>query len=523
MINDTAGAAGEAALPTRGLTLRVAQGTLWTLGGQGIAVLAALVATPIVIRLLGPESYGALALINVLIGYLSFADLGMTVASTRFAADASEREGDDSEAAVVWTSLALSLVPALLLAASVALFARPLVVHALKLPVHLQDVTTIGLRIAAAGFVFRVAAGVMNSPQLVRLRMDLNALVTHGATLLQVVLVPVVLFCGGGLTGAVTVVAISALLGALAHTRVSMKLLPALRRPSFDRGLLQPLARFGSGLVISSAAAVLLVGAEKAFLARFASVESLAYYAVACNLASLLGVVPGALANTALPAFSRLQASPDRTELAKLYSRTLRGTLLWIAPTGLLLCVLARSFFTIWAGPDYGVNSTPAFFIAVGGLIFSILAYAPYCLLVSYGRSEIIARIHVMELLPYLPVAALLTWYFGIIGAAAAWSLRLAFDAALFAIFARRIAGFRASLFPTGKASYLAATGFLLVPFLLVLNGAAAAVVATATLGALAAYVVIVWIRVLQQEERALIASLLRKYATGQVRTATTN
>jgi O-antigen/teichoic acid export membrane protein len=400
-----------------------------------------------------------------------------------------------------------------LLASALALFARPLVAHALKLPAHLQDVTTIGLRIAAAGFVFRVAAGVMNSPQLVRLRMDLNALVTHGSTLVQIVLVPVVLFCGAGLPGAVAVVAIVALAGALAHTSVSMKLLPALQRPSFDKGLLKPLARFGGGLVISSAAAVLLVGAEKAFLARFASVESLAYYAVACNLASLLAIVPGALANTALPAFSRLQTSADRTELAKLYSRTVRGALLWIAPTGLLLCVLARSFFTIWAGPDYGVNSTPAFYIAVGGLILSILAYAPYCLLVSYGRSEIIARIHVTELIPYLLIAASLTWYFGIIGAAAAWSLRLALDTAMFAWFARRVAGFQASLFPVRKAGYLAAVGCLVVPLALVFNGSGAALIATATVGALAAYAAIVWARVLQQEERALIASLLRKYA----------
>jgi O-antigen/teichoic acid export membrane protein len=302
-----------------------------------------------------------------------------------------------------------------------------------------------------------------------------------------------------------------------------MKLLPALRRPLFDSGRIKPLTRFGGGLVISSAAAVLLVGAEKAFLARFASVESLAYYAVACNLAGLLAIVPAALANAVLPAFSRLQASSDRSELAKLYSRTLRGTLLWIAPTGLLLCVLARSFFTIWAGPDYGVNSTPAFYIAVGGLILSILAYAPYCLLVSYGRSEVIARIHVTELIPFLPVAALLTWYFGIIGAAAAWSLRLAFEAALFVIFARRIAGFQTSVFPTGKAGYLAAAGCLLAPLALVLNGAGAAVIATATLGALAAYIAIVWIRVLQREERLLIASLLRKNLPGQVGTATTN
>src|SRR5438270_5493921 len=71
-----------------GMTTQVVRGSLWTLGGQGVTILAAFVATPFVIRLLGAEQYGVLSLINVMIGYLAFADMGMGMASTRFGGEA---------------------------------------------------------------------------------------------------------------------------------------------------------------------------------------------------------------------------------------------------------------------------------------------------------------------------------------------------------------------------------------------------------------------------------------------------
>ena len=67
-----------------GMTTRVARGTLWTLVGHGAVMVASLVATPFTIRMLGPESYGVLALVNVLVGYLAFTDVGMGLTATRF-------------------------------------------------------------------------------------------------------------------------------------------------------------------------------------------------------------------------------------------------------------------------------------------------------------------------------------------------------------------------------------------------------------------------------------------------------
>src|SRR2546429_9020696 len=125
------------AFSSTGLTSKVVRGSAWSVGGQGVTLLASLVATPFVIRLLGPEGYGVLALINVLIGYLAFTDLGMGTASTRFGADAHARDDDgDAEAAVIWTSLWLAGGSSFLCGAAPGLPAAPPLRHHLPLPPH---------------------------------------------------------------------------------------------------------------------------------------------------------------------------------------------------------------------------------------------------------------------------------------------------------------------------------------------------------------------------------------------------
>jgi O-antigen/teichoic acid export membrane protein len=193
--------------PSPGLTSRVVRGSLLNLGGQGVTMVATLVATPFVIRLLGAPSYGLLALVHVLIGYLSFADMGMGTASTRFGSVAHARGDDDGESAVIWSSLAIAAVPSAMVALALAVGARLLVEQGLRLPAYLQASAVIAVRLAALGFLARTVAGVLNTPAMVRLRMDLVVLVTAGTSVGQILLVPVVVFLGGGLTGAVTVVA----------------------------------------------------------------------------------------------------------------------------------------------------------------------------------------------------------------------------------------------------------------------------------------------------------------------------
>lgn len=77
--------------------------------------------------------------------------------------------------------------------------------------------------------------------------------------------------------------------------------------------------------------------------------------------------------------------------------------------------------------------------VALLGILLNGFAHLPYTLLHSAGRSDITAKFHLAELLPYL----LLVWWallnYGIEGAAAVWSIRCAIDTALLYLAASRL------------------------------------------------------------------------------------
>ena len=100
----------------------------------------------------------------------------------------------------------------------------------------------------------------------------------------------------------------------------------------------------------------------------------------------------------------------------------MQGSLFW-KYLPLLLCVVARPFFTLWAGPEYGRESTLPLYILAAGLVFEVMAFVP-CIPRAVGRSDLIARCHLIVMIPYLVVSAILISWYGAAGAAAAWSAR---------------------------------------------------------------------------------------------------
>jgi O-antigen/teichoic acid export membrane protein len=493
-----------------GLTSRVVQGSFWNLGGQGVTMLATLVATPFTIRLLGAQSYGVLALVHVLIGYLGFGDLGMGTASTRFASHAYAQGDERGEATAIWTALALAVVPATTLAI-LLMFGAPLLAdHGLHLPASIRGVAIVAMRLAAVGFLARAVAGVFNTPAVVRLRMDLVALISAGTAAGQILLIPVVLLLGGGLTSAVMVVAGAAIATALLYAIAGVKLLPSLQHPHVDRALLKPMARFGGALVVSSMTATLLASSEKVLLPRFASVQALAFYSVAFTLAYLPTGLPSSIVQSLVPAFSQLNARTGHEEMQLLYRRALHGMLFWAVPAAMFVCAVAQPFFTIWAGAEFGRESTLPLYLLMGGVVAEIMTYVPYALLIALGRTDIVARLNLSLVIPYVIISAVLIQQFGAVGAAIAWSLRTLTGAVAVAYFAQRTSGFAYAPWPDNKRAYLAAAAVLLLPVpIIAILTTSAMVRAVVAAAAVAAYALLILTRVLTDDERKAFRRLL--------------
>ena len=419
------------------MTLRVAKGSVWTFIGLVLPLAVSLVTTPFVIRMLGPEAYGVVILVSLLVANLGFADLGMSIASTKFASEEYAKGRPESEARIVRTAALISIMTSLPFAIAVFLLAEKFT-DLFNIPPHLRHDATVTFRLAAAILVISLLNQVFNTPQLARLRMDVNTLISAGARIGALIATPLVLFAGGGVVGAISVLFVTTLLTLVGHLYASSCLLPSLRGFSIQLSAVGSLLKFGAPLVIATIAALFVANLEKLILPGIVSVESLAFYSVAFTLASTMTMFSSSMAQSLIPAFSQLQGPETRQQLEGLYLRGLRINVICLMPGLVFLAIAARPFFTLWAGEQFGAESTPIFHILLAGLILNVPAYLPASLLMASGRTDLLAKLYVGELVPYVFLVVFLTWQYGARGAAAAWTLRIAIDAVLiFAIAGR--------------------------------------------------------------------------------------
>jgi len=434
----------------------VASAGMWSLSGSLVLLLATVIATPFTIRLLGPANYGLWSLLQSVLAYAALADLGMATASTKIAAEDlardrtstprkrrrlhSARSPNDSngEVSAVYTSLLITVGVTSLLAAVVGLEAGNLL-GLFHINVHQRSEGVGALRIICAISVCNAVIGILNTPQIIRLRWRPYTAITTGAGVIGTVGAPVVLrLFGGGIEVVSIVVLFASCVAVVGNLILAVRLQPALRHIHIDRETMHRLLSYGIGLTISGIAAIPLNTAERFFLAHNRSTATVAYYAVAASLGATLMVIPQALIQPLVPALVRLRSQSRILEYRQLCSRGLRMLVLVMIPAAIIGSFLAHPFLSLWAGKVYGVRSTGPFLILLCGVVCNGLAYVPFAHLLATGRTAMIARIHLLELPCYLVMAAVLTARYGSIGAALSWTARVVADSIIYYAVARR-------------------------------------------------------------------------------------
>lgn len=484
------------------MTTKVVKGSLWTLAGQIAPLGVSLATTPFVIRMLGADGYGVLILIGLIPNYFLFADFGMSIASTKFGSEAYAAGDLEREGRIVRTSALIALAASLPIAAAMFLFSDAMLTL-FKMPEHLRPEAGVALKIASLAFVVNFLCTIFNTPQLTRLRMDLNTFINAGSRIAALIATPIVIYLGFGIIGAAAVLLAAGVINLASHLLISRRLLQNLFGLSIDRAAFRPLLKFGGALVASGLASVLLINAEKGVLAATVSAKALAYYSVAFMLAFMATMLASAMIQSLIPAFSQLQSPEKRPELEELFARSVTLNVVGMVPSLVFLMIIARPFFAWWGGEDFGRESTFPFYILLAGLLINIPSFIPYSVLMALGRSGAIAKLYWAELFPYLMLVFALTHFYGIAGAAAAWSLRVAADGLIFFWLARKESNARLTAFRDQNYSLaLAVLLFLPVVAAFFVFDLGIVVVSLVFVICFAAFSIAVWRKILRADER---------------------
>lgn len=408
----------------------LARNAFLNLIGQMVPMLVGLALVPYIIRKLGTDAFGILALGAVLLGYVSLFDLGLARAITKFVAEYLSRDDPHKLGPLVWTSLALQLllgvVGGLIVAACVPL----LVNKVFKIPLSLNAEARIAFYILAAASPIVLASNVLCGVLRAGQRFDLLNYVGIPVSASAYIVPTVCLLMGFRLPGIALGLVLARLLAALVYLGVCQGIFPSLKeRVLIDLKILRLLVGYGSWVTISNVLASIFYSVDRFLIGSFLSLSMVSYYAAPSDALKRLLIFPNSLIATVFPALSSLDAEGARERLKTVYGRSVKSLLVLLGPVLLLIVVFAHPILRLWLGADFASHSTLVMQILAVGLLANGLAGMPFAALQALGRPDLPAIFNLLELPLYLAGLVLLVQRMGIPGAALAWTLYAIIDA----------------------------------------------------------------------------------------------
>ena len=474
--------------------------------GQGVPLVVAIFAIPVLVKGLGIDRFGVLTLAWMVVGYFSLFDFGTGRALTKFVAEKLGAGQEETLPALVRTSLLLMLILGVAGAVVFGLFSPWLVRRALNIPMALQTETLHSFYVLALAIPAVITtAGIRGVIEAKQRFGFINAL-RIGSGLFSYLAPVLVLFFSKSLFPIVAVLAASRLLVLLLHWSFCLHVIPALRRRvAVQPAIVAPLLRFGGWITVSNIVSPLMVYVDRFLVAGLVSVAAVAYYVTPYSVVTNLLLVPSAIAGVLFPAFATsFVQDPDRTQ--RLFARGVKYVFLAMFPMALLLVAFGSEGLDIWLGKDFAQHSTRVLQLLTVGVLVNSLAYLPFSLVQSAGRPDLTAKLHLVELPFYLLAVWWATRNFGIVGTAVVWSARVTVDALILFRMARRVLprgsfALRHAELPAGLALLVLALG--MVP-----NGLITRVVFVTL--AMLLFLFSGWFVLLNSKERGWIHNLVR-------------
>ncbi|MCX6770025.1 MAG: oligosaccharide flippase family protein [Candidatus Micrarchaeota archaeon] len=260
----------------------------------------------------------------------------------------------------------------------------------------------------------------------------------------------------------------------LAYAAVFLLSIPMLLRKASDvpssgeamsaSEVLHDIIPFGITLTIVQSFWILISSTDRALLGYFGnpatSVETVAIYSIASQLALTIMVFPSAVGSIFLPVISRLVGKGDRSAMLKVIQTSQRWILFITIPVALATMAFAGEMLSVFYGGSYrsGANAMSIFIL---GLLFSTLTYPISLALAGMRLVRLELYVAIACAVVNLALNVFLIPFFGMEGASAASAAAFLISAWMFERYGRQYLSYRTpsgiyKLFAAGAVAFAA-------------------------------------------------------------------
>lgn len=396
-------------------------------GSQLYVALIGIAVVPVLIHLLGPESYGLVGIYSMLQAWFNLLDMGMSPSVSRETA----RYHGGASTAMNYRRLVRALegvfiVIALIGGALLFFGARGIAEHWLSFnALPLADVVyaiQIMALIVALRWICGLYRGVIIGSQRLIWLSGVNVSI---ATLRFVAVLPVLMFVGAtprvffGYQLCIALVELTALAG------FAYRLLPwmdAGKRLTWEWAPLKPVLRFSLTIAFTSSVWVMVTQVDKLILSGLLHLDEFGYFTLAVLAGSTILLLSSPVGQALMPRLSRLEAEGRQETLVHVYRTGTQLVAIIAGSAAITVACMARPLLLAWTGNSELTDfAAPVLTLYAIGNGFLAVAAFPYYLQYAKGNLKLHLIGNLIFVVLLVPLVVWAASKHGAVGAGWAW------------------------------------------------------------------------------------------------------
>ena len=393
--------------------------------GTVAPLIVAVITIPILINELGTSRFGILSILWMVLGYFSLFDMGLSRALTKLVSENIGLEKYDRIPELFWTAMTLTVILGVIGAIIFALISPFLVTNVLNISATIQlEVLhsfyyvsiSIPLIISSTGLRGFLEAfqrfGIVNA-----IRIPLGMLTFVGPIM--------VLAYSNTLTAIALILTFIRIITLLIYLIICLKLYPSLKQfHKLNIVIVKQLLSWGGWLTVSNITAPFLLYLGRIIIIIRISAEAVAYFVTPYEIIVKLLIIPNVFVSVLFPAFTQLFQKRNG-EVYSLYNKSLLSIFIIMLPLTLCGYFFSDMGLTWWINKEFSDYGYQVSQYLIMGVFINSFGHLSQALIQGYGRPDLTAKLHIIELVLYIPYLWFLVGIYGINGAAIAWTIRV--------------------------------------------------------------------------------------------------
>lgn len=350
--------------------------------------------TPLIVKNLDSESYGLQSLVNVIIGFLMVADMGLDIPVTKSVAEYKSKKESDRLNELLNSTMAIYLLIGFLGLIIIGLAAPFLAEYVFKIPEAMRQKAIYVFYLAGIGFVGGLFSMWGKSVFNGLLRYDISNGINVVSNLLSLLIGTWLVVEGYGVVIYVLVRVAFTFLSGFAYFFIGIKLLDSFKvslkitKNVWD--MLKSQIGYGFLLRISG---MITSRLDQILIGIWIGVAAVGYYAVPLLIITSLSGLLNSMTHYLFPQMSELNSAGKDTELKTLFFKASRyiGILCFIIYTPFI--ILGSKFLHVWVGDPLASNSSNVFLLLIlASIISTLFATLINLYVVAVGKLDLFTK-----------------------------------------------------------------------------------------------------------------------------------